>query len=63
MQDNITLRITCTVPNLNKPGTFRELGRYVLSLDSNLVFPFDRVISVLRLLYPQKDLVINMSIL
>lgn len=63
MPDSLTIRITCTVPNLNKPGTSIELGRYVVSLDSNLVFPFERVISVLRLLYHQDDLIINLSIL
>lgn len=59
----MTIRITCEVADRVHTGKFKELGRWSLSVDSSLSFPYEQTISTLRVLYPYKDLIINFTIL
>lgn len=59
---NINVFISVQVPDRNKVGSFRELYRNTVVFDNSLEFPYSKVLDVMRILYPNPDIIVNFRI-
>lgn len=58
----MTIRVTVSQLNMDKPDCDKVLYRNTIVYDDNLVFPFNDIYSSLRILYPQKYVTINFAL-
>lgn len=57
------IKVLVQVPHPTQAGRFSELLRSTIELDSSLKYDYQGLVDGIRLLYPNKNLVINFSIL
>lgn len=57
------LKISVSRPVENQAGKFKDLFRQSIPYDESIQFPFERVLSSLRVLFPFKDIIINITLM
>lgn len=58
----MTLHIEVNIPDLQKVGSFKTLLRNSIALNMALEYDYQGLIRGLKLLYPNKQIIINLKI-
>lgn len=57
-----TLRIIVQTPHVSSAGKFVELFRNSFELDDSLVYDYQGLLNGVKLLFPNKELIINLTL-